>query len=427
MNPRIRFLLMIFLGIPFSCAACVGGFFHVSNFTSHCGFPQPTISDVIVFSQQRIDVDSAQRLVPLGAITGTRRTKAAFSPDDRFLVSLGEAYSNFGRDLGAELPSHCSVTWIVDVSGAKPSRIMVNNSGIETERVWLASNLDFNSDGNLIVLNNYQRQIIHVPTGREIARLRYEDPPGPFPPSISGFRFSPDDRWIVATTQNRLLIWNANTFDLEFGLTEPSLSDRIYSPGFSQNLISVSSDGTVRSWNLKTRTEMVLYQGGSQNVLSMDMAPNGDIAVSYAERAVVIDTTSGAVHMELPPGRLLYSPNGRFLLSRMPGEWRVWDVETQQLLGHINIEAGDDVNSITFDPTSQFMAVAFVDGLLNLYTIAGEMLSTYQVLEEEEEITDVAFNQHGTLLAISWRSEGDLLQPYDLLQMRGGVQLWGVQ
>lgn len=164
--------------------------------------------------ERPINTETVRDLVLLGGINGLERMEAEFSPDDSVLVSLGRAYSNWGRDLYAEEPSHCSVTWIVDISGTQGTHVRVNNSGIETNWLWGTPRLRFNSEGNQIALNNVQKQIISIPNGNELARLTWERYP------FFGYHviFSSDNRWIVTAVDRRILVGDTTTFALRYVL-----------------------------------------------------------------------------------------------------------------------------------------------------------------------------------------------------------------
>ncbi|MDX2136925.1 MAG: hypothetical protein SF123_02430 [Chloroflexota bacterium] len=383
--------------------------------TTHCGFPHPTVSVTSPLNRQVIDIHTASQLDMKLEVSGVQRTRVAFSPDDQYFVSLGQAYSSWGKNNPLEYPSHCSVTWILNVPAIPEfelrPQVVSNNSEIVVSWVWSAPEFQFSRQGNVLAVNNTQKQIIDVSTGEELDRLNWDSRQF----SSNSMLFSPDGRWLFTATDRRILVWNAATFDLD-SVLEGHTED-VRGLGFSQSLVSTSNDGTIRSWDLDTGESTILYQGSPQLGTSLAVASNGNIAISGIDYAGVIDGVSGRELMQLEPGIMEFSPNGRYIMSYRNDEVRIWDMENRSFLGLID-EGGDSrVMSAAFDPTSQLVAIAFSHALLNIYSTDGDLLSSYQVLQEGE-ITDIAFSHNGTLVALSWGSDD---------RQRGGIHFWGVR
>ncbi|MCA9903842.1 MAG: WD40 repeat domain-containing protein [Anaerolineae bacterium] len=403
-----RWRLFLVVGL-LVCGVGAAWWWHAINY---CELPQPTISTLIAHTSQPIQAQSVAQLAEIAAIEGTARSRAAFSPNDHWLVSIGIASSVWGNShLSADSP-HCSVTWIVDVSGNAPQpQVVVNNSGIVPHWLWLVPDLSFNHDGSLVALNNLQKQIISVPSGQELARLEWSEDPF-FTGTVL---FSPDDKRLFAAVDSQILVWDATTF--AFGEALAGHTDHVGALGFGDNLISASSDGMLRSWNLETGEGTIIYQTHAENLINMDVGLKGKIAVSYLNHAVILDEATGAEYMDLMPGTVQFSVDERSVMSYSYKDLWVWDVQNQRLLTRIQVGADVQLRTATFDPTGELIGAGFSDGTLNVYSVTGERLLSEQVVEAAE-ITDVAFNHMGTLLAVSWRSDN---------RWRGGVQLWGVE
>lgn len=394
----------------------------------YCWFPQPVVSSLAPFTQQMIDAGTASRLdmkMMMSGMSGSYRSAAAFSPDDQFLVSLGEAYLGLSDDIGGgDDTSNCNVTWIVKVSELETRpRVMVNHARLVLTYPSFASDVDFNRSGTVMALNDFRGQIIEVATGRELAQLRGEEI------DLRGTTvlFSPDDRWIFSTSSSgELLVWNAATFQLKAVLG--SHNDQLTDVGFSDSLVTASHEGTARVWDIDKGESRVLHEAAEDRYLKLAVAPNGDIALSGWDHGVVIDGLTGVEVMQLTSGMAHFSPDGRYIMSYYLGELHIWDMATLRLLSAVDVGGDVRIQAVTFDPTSHLIVAGLEDGRFQIYTVTGELLATYQAVADGA-ITDVTFNQRGTLLVVSWQSNGhpDSFHRDYQLKMRSGVQLWGVQ
>jgi WD40 repeat protein len=151
-------------------------------------------------------------------------------------------------------------------------------------------------------------------------------------------------------------------------------SDTVYSVCFSsdsKNIVSGSSDNTVRVWDVESGKEIRKLEGHSGSVYSACFSPNGKSIVSGSEDTTVRvwDVENGKeIHkLEGHSGRVksvCFSPNGKSIVSGSEDTTvRVWNVENgkevHKLEGHSLY-----LVSVRFCPDGKYIVVA--EGLTNI-------------------------------------------------------------
>ena len=176
--------------------------------------------------------------------------------------------------------------------------------------------------------------------------------------------FTPDGRQLlsVSVTDEGLRVWDPKTgkelarLDLPVALAAPAADGQI-----------VVSDGTwCKVWSPANKTLRDLAAGTlPENTNVLAVAPDSrTFAAGGPRKVAIIDIQSGKPTGELrtpndlPPLRLVYSPDGRWLAGVGPnksGVW-LWDLKTQKRLRTYPAQA--DQPDFVFSPTGDRIAIA---------------------------------------------------------------------
>ena len=177
--------------------------------------------------------------------------------------------------------------------------------------------------------------------------------------------------------------------------------DGVESIAFSPNgatLASGSFDGTVKLWDVATRTTITTLEGGS----SIAFSPDGKILATSGWDIPLWDVATRTSIATLEHGELVmsvsFSPDGTTLASgSRDGTVKLWDIATKTniatLEGH-----GEPVRSVSFSPDGTTLASESLDATIRLWDVAtGTNIATLE--GHRYGVNSVSFSPDGTLLA----------------------------
>jgi WD40 repeat protein len=266
----------------------------------------------------------------------------------------------------------------------------------------------FSPDGALIVsAANDELRVWETRTGNQLASLSGHRNP------VNGCAFSPDGALIVSAANDELRVWQASTGACTNALAGGA-SDCAFSPDGSR-IVSVGGDGTLRTWEVESGTELsaVAGSGGQVNAFSPDgsrivSANKGTLTIWRAETGEPLHTMAG--------DRQLYdcafSPDGtRAVSASEDATLKLWDAETGEALhtlGDVSWTGGhtDIVRACAFSPDGARVVSASEDTTLKLWDAeTGEEMHT--VAGYTDYALDCAVSPDGALIA-SASSDGTL-------------------
>jgi FOG: WD40 repeat len=233
--------------------------------------------------------------------------KGVFFPTTQHYLVMQTDYSPDGR-------------YIVTVNGDKSPKLWDTETGnlkttlIVTERIYRAS---FSPDGRTLATMELQGVITlwDVATGEPQGTLTKKREEYEFP----GFAFSPDSRTAVTFEFEDTKLWDVESGQLRFALPKSKANDAAFSPdGHWLATASDDSRATARIWDVETgevKVTMPPLKDRAQRIL---YSPDGKILVTTNDKGVKLwDTTTGELLASLDEARypVAFSPDSKTLAT----------------------------------------------------------------------------------------------------------------
>lgn len=189
---------------------------------------------------------------------------------------------------------------------------------------------------------------------------------------IAEAAFSPDGKIIAATTENKVLLWNAALAGIYLRTTreltghENAVNGVAFSPD-SRFVVTASSDKTARVWEVDTGMLLAELRGHTGKVNSAAFSPDGKLIITASDDATVrLWDASNYMSVGTLEGHTVevysaqYSPDGRLIVTASAdGVARVWNADTKQLV--FSLAHSGVVNSASFSPDSKLIVTASAD------------------------------------------------------------------
>ena len=348
------------------------------------------------------DVDTGKQI---GALTGhtERVASVSFSPDEDsgILASAdirGTAllWNVDARTIIATLTGYI-VSFSADGKTLATADYDADSRPVAVVRLWdvptgteigtlghsdYVSNAIFSPDGKAlasVATGRYDSEVVlwDVEERREIAVHKYL-----YHTSVS---FSPDSKTLASMGYDdfgSVYLWDVATGKKKNATLTRSTS-LLRSASFSSDsriLASAGDDGTVRLWDVPTRTEIGALSGHKHAVLSVSFSPDKDsnmLASGGSDRTVRLWDVDKRIEIAALTGhddivrQVVFSPNGKTLTSiDLSGEARLWDVGKQQEIATLagrTTGANWEIRSISFSPDSETLAGACTDNMVRLW------------------------------------------------------------
>lgn len=192
-------------------------------------------------------------------------------------------------------------------------------------------------------------------------------------------------------------------------------------------LASGSAQGTVKLWNVATRTNIRTLEHDSR-VESVAFSPDGNLLASHSREVTLWDSATGEKMATLfrtyGGGSVSFSPDGAILAAGSPdNKVRLWEVSTRrQIATLLHGQIGPSLHTVAFSPDGKILASGSQDGKIKLWSVANyREIATLDA--HSESVFSVAFSPVGNLLA----SAGITQDPTDRYSKDSTVKLWDVK
>ena len=222
--------------------------------------------------------------------------------------------------------------------------------------VWTIPTVAFSPDGTLLAAGSREGaiKVWNVTSEAEVATLEGHTD------QVVSLDFSPDGSMLASGSFDRTVkIWNTATWATS--ATLEGYAERIGKVAFVRDgkLASVSLTGTVRLWNVSTKSQISIIETGAKGAVAF--SPDGTILASPTSWTVKLwdlatGAQTGAVNDMRDYNRAypVFSPDGTILAVTAFGLIEIWDISTSELMASISGGPGG-VRRLLFSPDGRML------------------------------------------------------------------------
>ncbi len=254
-------------------------------------------------------------------------------------------------------------------------------------------------DGSISIWNQSNGQLVQTLAGHQ--------------DRVWSVAFSPDGRTLASSSGDTTIkLWNLSNNKLV--RTLPGHDDTVWTIAFNprnQTLISGGGDGRINLWNLQNGTCIRSLGGDLGTVRAIALSPDGQTLVGGSQSGLIkvwqlhsgklVRTLTGHSDRIIA---LAITPDGKHLVSGSSDRsLRIWELGSGKMT-HKFTDPQGWFNAVALSPDGQLL-VSGTGKLLQIRQFAtGELVRQFGPIPED--ITAVALDQRGRLLAYSTQKQG---------------------
>jgi WD40 repeat protein len=213
---------------------------------------------------------------------------------------------------------------------------------------------------------------------------------------IRSVLFMPDDKGVIAgSDMGQIFKWKGETGSAAPAVFRAHKSSIHSLLNFKNTLVSVSSDGSIRTWKIMDRSlDSMQHIRSGFPILCARVSPDNKVLMcgSTNGRVLSFDLSdlkrAPAVYTFLQFGgqvsSLAFSPDGgKLITSNNYGSLHAWTLVNNALTGTVNTLTGrhtSPVNSIIFSPNGKLMATCSYDGSVHIWNYKDILLQQQPIV-----------------------------------------------
>lgn len=222
-------------------------------------------------------------------------------------------------------------------------------------------------------------------------------------PTVNDVAVSPDDKYLAVASDQGLLIYDLQTLELLYAVSEDGSSkgDVIWSPDGTK--LAVSSGPRVWIWDFVNQTTLFELSGHPSAVTDIAWSPlvpvliavgnNGAIASWNPETGEVIAPVSETLYLS----GVSFSPDGAYMISVQDSNLFLYNFITQEDLDFAAVHT-DRIYEVDWSFNGVALVSASADGTMCVWDV--ETGECFQVLESQSDgVGSVAWSSDGRYIA----------------------------
>ena len=348
----------------------------------------------------------------------------AFSPDGSWLAvaSDDDRVWVWETETGQEKLRLKHDDFVQKVRVSKDGRWIASSSFDHTLRIWDAisgsqmmqipledkgSGLAFNADGTRIAVSDRRGHLSLWDTSYLSTRLNSIE----FPEYVHEALFSPDNAWLVANTDERL-VWQFPA-DQVLDLSSTAQGNPIISANMLTYDLAISQDSKwvvagerennrAILYNLETKTTSLL--GNGARVLGVAFSSDNSFVATAGENAKItlwdLKTGERESDLENPSSTVLsiaFRPSETDLAAGLHNRTIVWDIEKQEQITELT-QVGE-ISSVVYSQDGSWLATASTEGTIYVWDATQNYVGEPIVLRMDGQPLAITFSPDNHWLA----------------------------
>ncbi|MFO0807108.1 MAG: WD40 repeat domain-containing protein [Gemmataceae bacterium] len=210
----------------------------------------------------------------------------------------------------------------------------------------------------------------------------------------------------AASASDELVVYDVASRNCVAAIPQPSWVTAVAFHPQHTLVATGHDDGSIRIWDLPTKTEKLVLTGHKQPISAMRYTSDGELLAAAAEdRTITVWTSDGTLvrslsgHTDRIPA-VAWKPGTRTLVS---AGWdtsaRLWDIDNGEPMMLLNSHA-DQVVTLAFSPDGSLLACADSAANIHIWSDVAQGKEIQVIPGDRDEVRCLTFSRDGSLLAV---------------------------